>query len=137
MMQPDWVKLDGIPAGEKTQVKLLKYLSSIRRVVRGGVRKDIVNRCRNKIVLDIGALEHGWDNISKVDGMFFRIYKVAKHVTGLDIIEKDCVKMRDAGFDFFCLDATSKEYLGKKYDVVNVGDVIEHLIVSPLGNSPS
>ena len=123
----DWEKLESINAGKKTERKLLNHFKEHKKVLRGGVRKYIIEKCKNKVVLDIGALEHGFDNISKSDGMFFRIHKVAKHVTGLDIIEADVNKMKIKGYDFVFMDATSKKYLGRKYDVINVGDVIEHV----------
>jgi 2-polyprenyl-3-methyl-5-hydroxy-6-metoxy-1,4-benzoquinol methylase len=124
----DWTKLESIPAGKKTEEKILKHLESIKKIIKdGGVRTKIVEECNGKTVLDIGALEHGWDNISKKEGLFFRIHEVAKKVTGLDIIKKDVDKMVSNGYDFVCMDATSEKYLGKKFDIVNVGDVIEHV----------
>ena len=122
----DWTKLEKIPAGKETEKKLIKAFNDSLYYVRGGVRNYIVDSCRNRTVLDIGAIEHGVDNMGS-DSLFFRISKVAKRVKGLDIIEDDCKRMREKGFDFVCVDATSDIDLGERFDVVNVGDVIEHV----------
>lgn len=124
----DWTKFGTIPNTKKIQNNINFYLKKIKKIrKKGGIRELIVEKVKSKSVLDIGAIEHGYDNMHKHNSLFFKIEKSAKRVTGLDIIEKDVELMKKDGYDFICMDATSNEYLGKKFDIVNIGDVIEHV----------
>ena len=51
----------------------------------------------------------------------------ASYVLGVDIDEKLVNYLKAKKYNVTCIDATSGEYLGEKFDVVNIGDVIEHV----------
>lgn len=129
----DWTKECEIPSGKEMEKRMRKHLLDNRHKLTGpGIRDEIIRRCTDQEVLDIGAIEHGYTNmhkygINKDKSMFFRIKEVAMHVTGTDIIEKDVKRMQDYGYDFRYSDATSNDNLGEKYKVINIGDVIEHV----------
>lgn len=50
----------------------------------------------------------------------------AARCVGVDIIEDLVEALVEKGFDVVCQDATSDAYLGQTFDVVHIGDVIEH-----------
>ena len=96
-----------------------KYVSDWEEVV--------LNRCRGKEVLDIGAIAHNKEYIKSPMWKHRRIKRVCSSIVGLDIL-RDMVEWINArGYEFVCADATSNVNLNRKFDVVVMGDLIEHV----------
>lgn len=55
------------------------------------------------------------------------IVNASKKCLGVDILEPLVKKLNNSGFNVVCADATSNSDLGERFEVVVVGDVIEHV----------
>lgn len=87
----------------------------------------VLDFCRDKSVLDIGAGEHDPNFYSDSNWEHGQIVKVAAKAVAVEIDAALCEHYRRAGFDFRCLDATSDIDLGERFERVFIGDVIEHV----------
>lgn len=100
------------------------------RTLRKTVRKEelISGLCHGKEVLDIGCIDHSYRTALDLgdDWLHGKIKGVAEKVTGLDILAEDAAVLNGLGFDIIVADAENFD-TGKKYDVINAGDIIEHL----------
>jgi 2-polyprenyl-3-methyl-5-hydroxy-6-metoxy-1,4-benzoquinol methylase len=80
-----------------------------------------------KSVLDIGVCEHTAQRIASDGWKHKMICDHASEVLGVDIIEPLVSELNTKGFNVVGCDATSNVDLGMRFDVVHVGDVIEHV----------
>jgi SAM-dependent methyltransferase len=81
----------------------------------------------DRVLLDIGVVEHSMD-LADRDGWRHGIFsRLATKAVGVDILESEVQLLRDRGFDVRLADATSDIDLGERFDVVYIGDVIEHV----------
>jgi 2-polyprenyl-3-methyl-5-hydroxy-6-metoxy-1,4-benzoquinol methylase len=80
-----------------------------------------------KRVLDIGVAEHAARYIRDPGWRHGRIRAVAARCVGIDILEPLVRELQVQGHDVRCLDATSDADLGERFDLVFIGDVIEHV----------
>ncbi|MEK6958769.1 MAG: class I SAM-dependent methyltransferase [archaeon] len=125
----DRMKISDTPFDSNASDQVLKFLLSHRIINKKGNLKDfVVRQMAGKDVLDIGACEHDLEHMNeRSDWLHGKICAVAKSCKGVDILPKLVDKLNAEGYDFVLTDATSDTYLGKKFDVVNIGDVIEHV----------
>ncbi len=93
----------------------------------GNLKDLVISKLVNKTVLDIGVCEHDLAHIKSENWAHGKICKVAKSCVGVDILPELVNKLNVNGYNVLCVDATSNKYLGKKFDIVNIGDVIEHV----------
>lgn len=84
----------------------------------------IIERCKNKKVLDVGCVgqDKHIDNEAWLHG---RIKKVAKQLTGADIEPNGIKQLKENGFEVYTPDELKE--VDEKYDVIVMGDVIEHV----------
>jgi 2-polyprenyl-3-methyl-5-hydroxy-6-metoxy-1,4-benzoquinol methylase len=75
-----------------------------------------------RTVLDVGACS----GFHRADWMHAQIASVAREVVGVDVDEELAQLARSQGFDIVVGDAQSMD-LGRSFDVVWAGEVIEHL----------
>lgn len=93
----------------------------------------IVNKCKDKTVLDIGAVEYDFIDSGLENGTWLHheIDQVAKTLTGLDIDKKYCTIARARGYEMYYGNAEHLDEVfaikNKRYDVIVAGDLIEHL----------
>lgn len=87
----------------------------------------LVQAVKGKSVLDIGICEHTAERINSPKWKHRLIRDHATKCLGVDIIEDLVHKLVKQGFNVVCQDATSDAYLGEKFDVIHIGDVIEHV----------
>jgi len=86
----------------------------------------ITQRCADKRVLDLGCVQHD-PNLRKSRFWLHKaIRAVAEHVTGVDLDEDGVRELQAAGYDIRVEDA-QEFYLQEEFDVIVVGDLIEHL----------
>lgn len=91
------------------------------------VLKAVFPYIKGKDVLDIGCVEHTLDVKNKERIWvhdFLREHTL--HVTGIDIQERDIETLKKQGYDVSCQNAESFRF-DKKFDVIFVGELIEHL----------
>lgn len=83
---------------------------------------------RGKNVLDIGCVEHSFENSVKRGSRWLhkRIKDNAASVLGLDYEEEEVVKMQQAGYNVIQADAENFD-LNQTYDIVMAGELLEHL----------
>jgi len=116
---------------DPTELKLIyaldAFLQSITKFEEVSRIELILNFCRGKDVLDIGAGEHDISLYSKEGWEHGLISDVAKRTVAAELLPELCEYYNKQGFDFRCIDATSDSYLGEKFDFVFIGDVIEHV----------
>jgi 2-polyprenyl-3-methyl-5-hydroxy-6-metoxy-1,4-benzoquinol methylase len=88
----------------------------------------VLERCRDRQVLDIGCINHSADNALALGDAWLhaRIRGVAASVVGLDVLEADSAALNERGYDIVVGDAQDFQ-LDRTFDVVVAADVIEHL----------
>ncbi len=89
-----------------------------------------------KTVLDVGMVGHHLSCQEDTEDLGFwrhaRIRQLARECWGIDVVEEEIEKLKSWGFDnLYCCDAESDLYLGRQFEVIYLGDVIEH-VGSPL-----
>lgn len=83
--------------------------------------------CFNKKVLDIGCVNHNIDNTFLDGWLHDQIKRSAKELVGIDCLENEINTLRDRGYIVHCADITKPIDINDKYDVIVVGNLIEHL----------
>jgi 2-polyprenyl-3-methyl-5-hydroxy-6-metoxy-1,4-benzoquinol methylase len=123
----NWTNITDNPVEPKVHSLILKHLIGMRKVVNTSSKEWRINNIKGKRVLDIGMAEHDISHIDSPNWKHNYIRESASYCLGLDIIESLVDELNNRGYNVVHMDATSNEYLGEKFDVVNIGDVIEHV----------
>lgn len=105
----------------KTLDELIKKVRKAKKVDK---REFILNYCKGKKVLDVGCVGQDVDMNNEL-WLHNGIKKVANSLVGVDIQKKGLEIMKENAFDVLHVDElkVSKE----KYDLIVMGDVIEHV----------
>ncbi|MFH0988279.1 MAG: class I SAM-dependent methyltransferase [Parcubacteria group bacterium] len=92
------------------------------------VGKDdlICDLCQGKDVLDLGCIDHDYERKMGDQWLHRRLKKVAATLTGVDILSDAINRLNAEGFNIIEANAETLD-LGKEYDVVVAGDLIEHV----------
>ncbi len=90
------------------------------------LEKDItiIDYCRNKSVLDVGCVGQDID-ISNPQWLHQKIKNVAKSIHGVDTNIEGIKVLTEAGYKVYSTDEI--EHVNEKFDVIHMGDVIEHV----------
>ncbi len=123
----DWTKLTTDPNDSEAVNKVQNHLKEIRVVRREDYSDWLCREVADKTVLDIGAVEHNLEYARSPYWKHRKLIEYARKVVGVDILEEYAAVLNKEGFDIRVCDATSDEYIGEKFDVVVIGDVIEHV----------
>lgn len=124
----DWTKLTRDPVDADVRRQLKEWLLARRRdLPSNDYDRFLIDQVRGKSVLDIGVCEHTADRINSPKWKHRLIHENASKCVGVDIIEDLVRELVEGGFDVVCQDATSDAFLGQTFDVVHIGDVIEHV----------
>jgi SAM-dependent methyltransferase len=88
------------------------------------------DRCRDRLVLDIGCVAHDVERMNSSNWLHGRIAAVAKRCVGVDVLPEGVAAMRQRGFDVVEQDLGSG--LGQlaeiaPFDVIVAGELIEHV----------
>lgn len=127
-MMPRWPQLSDDPNHKPSYRAVAEWLPTVRRVhvdtdLLGFVERQVSGRS----VLDIGVVEHAANYFEKPSWRHARIARAARTCLGIDILEPLVEQVRQRGFNVRCVDATSDADLGERFEVVFIGDVIEHV----------
>lgn len=129
----DWTKISSDPNNREAMQAVHNHLLSIRVVRDAYVYIDwLADKVNNKTCLDIGAVEHDLSYVEKDTWKHKRLLQSASKVVGIDIIEEYVRVLNERGYDVRLCDATGDEFIGEKFDVVVIGDVLEH-VTNPAG----
>jgi 2-polyprenyl-3-methyl-5-hydroxy-6-metoxy-1,4-benzoquinol methylase len=82
--------------------------------------------CQNKSVLDIGCVQHNPENYKSKYWLHKALKQVSSDLVGIDLYEEGVQYLNDKGFNIILADAQSFD-LGRQFDVIVAGDLIEHL----------
>ncbi len=124
----DWTKLTGDPVDPSVRRTLREWLLACRHdLPNNNYDAFLVSKVKGKSVLDIGICEHTLGRMNSPKCKHRLIKDNAAQCVGVDIISDLVERLVKDGFDVVCEDATSDAYLGQTFDVVHIGDVIEHV----------
>jgi len=128
----DWTRLTKDPVDHEVRKKVIQYLLSIRRTIPGNNYTNyLIETVKEKRVLDIGICEHVIERIHSDQWKHKIIVDNAEYSLGVDIIPELIEGLNNEGYNVCECDATSDIFLGEIFDVVHIGDVIEH-VSSPI-----
>lgn len=123
----DWKTISEDPNNFDAQNQVHEFLHSIRHLESYNHLEWLISKVTGKSCLDIGAVEHDLSYTEKPNWKHKLISEKASKVVGIDILEEYVKELKKRGFDIRLCDATSSEYLGEKFEVIIIGDVIEHV----------
>ena len=89
--------------------------------------KLILKYCTNKIVLDIGCVNHNILNTKNSNWLHGIIKNVAKELVGIDYLKKEVDMLVDNGYNVICADVCKPFSLNKIFDVIVISNLIEHV----------
>ena len=122
-----WNEISKDPNDPSLRRRRSLHLRSLRsdRPIKNRV-EFLVEKCRGKIVLDVGVVEHFSEASGSETWLHAKICDVAKSCIGVDILEGEIEKLKHKGYNLFCHNFEEKK-LDKKFDIIILGDVLEHL----------
>ena len=124
----NWTDVSDDPNHPAAKREARRRLVELRRVHSDSDLLGFIETLvRGKRVLDIGIVSHSASYFDRPDWRHGRIAEAAASCLGIDIIEPLLQELKTRGFNVRCADATSATDLGERYDVVFIGDVIEHV----------
>ena len=128
MMKFDWTHISDDPNNGQAKAEAVQLLRRLRRIhtdinLNGFIKRIVADRS----VLDIGVVSHSKRYFDQPDWRHGLIHTAARRCLGLDILEPLVVELNQRGFNVRCVDATSDIDLGERFDVVFIGDVMEHV----------
>jgi SAM-dependent methyltransferase len=124
----DWTKLSDDPNNPAAKQAVREYLRFARRVHTDvGMMEFIEARVKDRTVLDIGVAEHSLRYVERPEWRHGRIARLARRCVGVDILEGLVRELNQRGFNVVCVDATSDQDLGERFEVAFIGDVLEHV----------
>jgi 2-polyprenyl-3-methyl-5-hydroxy-6-metoxy-1,4-benzoquinol methylase len=128
----DWTKLTDDPVDENVRNQVIKHLLSMRQPLAKGYERFLAEKVAGKTALDIGVCEHTLDRMMSPKWKHKAIKDHARYSMGVDIIPSLVQELKKQGIEAEVCDATSDTFLGKKFEIVHAGDIIEH-VDSPVG----
>lgn len=124
----DWTSQTDDPVNDEVRNNIIDYLNRIRVPIPSN-NYDLYLKLEvtGKDVLDIGICAHTMERMRSPNWIHNIIRNNAKSAMGIDIIKDLIQQLQKDGLDVAVCDATSDEDLGRQFDVVHVGDVLEHV----------
>lgn len=125
----EWNNLSLDPNNSDAKRQVQQYLHKIRCFEKrdNDNMTWLLGKVDGKTCLDVGAIGHVLEKTEKEEWKHRHIAEQASKAVGLDIVEEYVQILNNRGFDMRVCDATSDEYLGERFDLVILGDVIEHV----------
>lgn len=127
-MREKFSRISSDPQNKNDMRNAAIYLERISKYENSDLDEWVIESVRNKSVLDVGFIEHDVTYMFKEKWKHAHIAKSAKSCKGIDYADQSLIDLaRNHGYDVEKCDATSNIDLGHRFDVVNIGDVIEHV----------
>jgi SAM-dependent methyltransferase len=127
-MNFDWTRISDDPNNRQAKAEMRAILPRLRQVHTDIDLTGFVERAAaGRRLLDIGVVSHSARYFDEPGWRHGRLAKAAGHCLGLDILEPLVEELNARGFHVRCVDATSDADLGERFDVVFIGDVMEHV----------
>ncbi len=126
-MCKDWTQVSRNPVSKEAHDFLQENLKRIRIKNAHDFMPFLKLFVEGHDVLDIGIVEHDISHIESENWKHGYICNWAKTVLGIDILSDEVKLLKQRGFNVVEVDATSNIDLGKRFDRIVVGDVIEHV----------
>lgn len=124
----DWTRVSDDPNNPEAKAAVRHLLAGLRQLhLHTDLTGFIQEVSKGMRVLDIGVAAHSLRHIQDPNWRHGKIAASAGYCLGLDVLEPLVDMLKDQGFNVRCVDATSDIDLGERFDVVFVGDVIEHV----------
>jgi SAM-dependent methyltransferase len=124
----DWTTVSDDPNNREAKAAVRAWLKTAQHVhTDSDLLGHIENLVRGKRVLDIGVVSHSARYFDLPDWRHGRIHKAASYCVGIDILEPLVAELNGRGFNVRCVDATSDADMGERFDVIFIGDVVEHV----------
>jgi SAM-dependent methyltransferase len=124
----DWTTLSDDPNNRDAMRIVRSRLLAARQIHMDTDLLAYVSRAvAHKRVLDIGVVEHAARYFEAPAWRHGHIRSAAQYCLGVDILEPLVNELNARGFNVRCVDATSDADLGERFDIVFIGDVIEHV----------
>lgn len=128
MSMPDWTTYSDDPNNREAKAAVRAWLPTIRRIhVDRDLNEFIAQLVSARRVLDIGVVSHSARYFDQPEWRHGRIARAAAYCLGIDILEPLVAELNGRGFNVRCVDATSATDLGERFEVVFIGDVLEHV----------
>ena len=83
--------------------------------------------CRNKVVLDLGCVNHDIENASAEQWLHKAVVEVSRDTLGVDYLPEEVATLRERGFKVMVGDVTKPLAIDRQFNVIVVGNLIEHL----------
>lgn len=123
----DWTDITNDPLSDAVRRQFEAYVREVSSVVDQSLLAYFRDSAAGHDVLHIGCCEHDESYMAR-DGWKHRaMAEVTRSILGVDINERAVEAMRRRGFEVALADATSDIDLGRRFDRVILGDVIEHV----------
>jgi SAM-dependent methyltransferase len=91
-------------------------------------RTEIIREfCQDKIVLDLGCVNHDIGNADSELWLHKTVVEVSREVLGVDYLAEEVGMLRERGFEAMAGDVTKPLAIDRQFDVIVVGNLIEHL----------
>lgn len=127
-MNFDWTRISDDPNNSSAKAEVRALLPTLRRIHTDTDLTGFVERAAaGKRVLDIGMAAHSLRHVDDPNWRHGKIARAAARCLGIDILESLVELIRGRGFDVRVVDATSDADVGERFDLVFIGDVIEHV----------
>ena len=123
----DWEQITNNPVDKNIRTKIRNYLEGIKKISNQTLKLFLISEIRGKSVLDVGIVEHDLNHLQDINWKHKYISKHAKYCLGIDLIENLLNELRNKGYNVKNVDATSDYDLKQKFDVIILGDLIEHV----------
>ena len=116
------------PLDAHTTRTVNKFLLDVReQLPRNDYSAYLKSVCASRSVLDIGVVEHNHSRMESQDWKHGIIRFAARRTVGIDVVPELVEKLVAQGLDVRLIDATSDDDLRERFQVVHIGDVIEHV----------
>jgi 2-polyprenyl-3-methyl-5-hydroxy-6-metoxy-1,4-benzoquinol methylase len=123
----NWRQETDNPVDAKIYPAVLQSLTA-KTVAIPGSFDYLLRTFNGKKILDIGVVEHDISHYNdKQNWKHGQIKAVAAECLGIDIVQPMVDQLNRDGFECLCVDATSDFDIGRRFDFVHIGDVIEHV----------
>lgn len=129
MVPAQWSEINANPNTEDVRERQQQeILDAIQRGPGLWSWAQVLNQyCRDRVVLDVGFVAHSVEVMHRAGWEHAIIRDVARSCVGVDTATEGVRTAQSWGWDARVVDVTGSESLDQRFDVIVLGDVIEHV----------